>query len=195
MTSVLDDFHPSLALSITYPRTHQLVDLGNTLPVDDVQSSPDLRVHPTSDSAAFPSSQNMTYALILTDPDATSRSDPKSSEYLHWIATMVTDLSSLSDIAAQANELIKYAPPAPPPKTGKHRYVFVLLAGPEGTKLTKPAERPHWGYGKVRHGVRDWAEENGLVVLGECWYVWAVVSNELMRIPGANFFYAQNKQQ
>lgn len=45
--------------------------------------------------------------------------------------------------------------------------MFVLLAGPEGTELTKPEERPHWGYGKVRHGVRDWAEENGLAVVGE----------------------------
>ena len=72
------------------------------------------------------------------------------------------------DLKAQADELMSYLAPSPPPKTGKHRYVFVLLAGPEGAKLKKPEERPHWGYGKVRHGVRNWAEENGLVAVGTC---------------------------
>lgn len=123
-------------------------------------------MHPTSDTTPYQSSKDTVYSLILTDPDAKSRADPSVSEYLHWIATNITDLSAQSIIASQAAELIEYAPPAPPPKTGKHRYVFVLLAG-QGTNLTKPAERPHWGYGKVRHGVRDWAAENDLVVLGE----------------------------
>lgn len=72
------------------------------------------------------------------------------------------------DVQAKPWELIEYLAPSPPPKTGKHRYVFVLLVGTEGRNLTKPEERPHWGYGKVRHGVRDWAEENGLSVVGKC---------------------------
>jgi len=96
----------------------------------------------------------------------------------HWIATNVT-LSPSSFFPSSfspsthnkiqiEDELISYLPPSPPPKTGKHRYVFVLLAGSEGTEVKKPEERPHWGYGKVRHGVRDWAEENGLIVVGKC---------------------------
>lgn len=145
------------------------MNLGNTLSPDDLQSPPDLVMHPTEDTGPLPSSKKMGYALVLTDPDATSRADPKLSEFCHWIAANFTGVSSQFDVMAKATELIEYTPPAPPPRTGKHRYVFVLLAGPEGTKLTKPTERPHWGYGKVRHGVRDWAEENGLVVVGECW--------------------------
>lgn len=72
-------------------------------------------------------------------------------------------------------ELKSYFPPAPPPKTGPHRYVFVLLEGSAAPE--PPKKRPHWGYGKVRHGVRDWAEENDL------------------KVVGANFFFAQNKKQ
>ena len=80
------------------------------------------------------------------------------------------------------DELIEYMPPGPPPKTGKHRYVFVLLKPEEGDgkgkkELRKPKERPHFGYGKIGKGVMDWAEDNGL------------------RPVGANFFYAQNKKQ
>lgn len=64
--------------------------------------------------------------------------------------------------------------PAPPPKTGKHRYVFVLLHG-DVSSLKAPKERKTWGTGKPRHGVRQWAEEAGL------------------KVVGANFFYAKNK--
>lgn len=67
-----------------------------------------------------------------------------------------------------------YFPPAPPPKTGYHRYVFVLLAPaandePSG-HLEKPNDRPHWGYGKVGAGVREWAAENDLIAVGETPY-------------------------
>lgn len=41
----------------------------------------------------------------------------------------------------------------------------------------KPKERPHWGYGTVGKGMRDWAKDNGLTPVG------------------ANFFYAENKEQ
>ena len=83
---------------------------------------------------------------------------------------------SLDMFKLKEGELVEYLPPSPPPKTGKHRYVFVLLEG-KTNHLRTPKERPHWGYGKVRHGVRDWAEENQLEVVG------------------ANFFYAANKKQ
>jgi phosphatidylethanolamine-binding protein (PEBP) family uncharacterized protein len=78
--------------------------------------------------------------------------------------------------APETNVLMSYYPPAPPKGTGFHRYVFVLLEGDaeESSKLKAPEERKHWGYGKKRHGVRDWAKENGL------------------RVVGANFFYAEH---
>ena len=68
-------------------------------------------------------------------------------------------------------ELIEDLAPAPPKKTGKHRYVFVLLEpknDKEGElKLKKPKDRQHWGYGKQGAGVMEWAEENELVVVGK----------------------------
>ena len=66
------------------------------------------------------------------------------------------------------HEIVPYMAPAPPPKTGDHRYVFVVLA-PKGTQdkaLKAPKERPHFGYGKMGAGVKEWADENGLVVVG-----------------------------
>ena len=79
------------------------------------------------------------------------------------------------------DEVMEYKPPGPPPKTGKHRYVFLVFAPKNGTTLpldlTKPKDRQHWGTGEERGGVREWAEGNELVPVG------------------ANFIYSQNKKQ
>lgn len=77
-------------------------------------------------------------------------------------------------------EIMEYLPPAPPPKTGFHRYVFVLLASEEGQRsreLQKPKERTHWGYGEEGKGVEEWAHENGLQAVG------------------AEFFFSENGEQ
>lgn len=138
----------------------------------------------------------MPYVITLTDPDAPSRDNPEWSEMCHWIATNVrlssTTFSILplpeygltEQVASKHGKLadvVEYKPPAPPPKTGKHRYVFLVFAPKNGTTevlhLSKPKDRQHWGTGEERGGVRDWAGENGLVPVA------------------ANFIYAKNKKQ
>jgi hypothetical protein len=68
-------------------------------------------------------------------------------------------------------EIMPYKPPGPPPKTGKHRYVFVALAPVNGTterlNLSTPKDRQRWGFEGERAGLREWAGENGLGVVGE----------------------------
>ena len=107
----------------------------------------------------------------------------------HWIATDIkltpsTTSSGMEETnayniifsptltAANVTELISYQPPSPPPKTGFHRYVFILLAPAlgRGEQLKKPKDRPHWGYGKVGKGVREWAADNDLVAVGKFTY-------------------------
>lgn len=185
---VLDDFEPSYYVDIAYPEAHEPVLLGNDIPVKAVSKRPTFTFHSLTPT---PTKKNSTFTLVLTDPDATSRADPAKSEMCHWVLTNLTtpvpeeavfravrldvvyfDIS----MPRVEGELMSYYPPAPPAKTGKHRYVFVLLES-ESKNVEAPKERPHWGYGKVRHGVKDWAKDNDLTVVG------------------ANFFYAQNKKQ
>jgi phosphatidylethanolamine-binding protein len=192
---VLDDFEPSYYLDIDYPQSHETVFLGNDIPVGAVTKRPVFAFHSVADAYypnrreakksspfAFPTGHTESaFTLILTDPDAKSRDSPKWSEMCHWI---LTNLSTPIEpprnppglLKAKPGEIEEYLPPGPPPKTGAHRYVFVLLEG-NTSNLKPPADRKHWGYGKPRRGVRDWAEENGLTVVG------------------ANFFYAQNEKQ
>lgn len=92
------------------------------------------------------------------------------------------------------NEIIEYKAPAPPWNTGKHRYVLLAFVPANGTTEriypSKPKDRKHWGYEvdddddafeqaswwgfggekkdqKTTPGVRRWAKENGLVVVGK----------------------------
>jgi len=102
-----------------------------------------------------------------------SLSTSNASEGIDEASAYTLELSphAESEIAANMRDLMEYMAPAPPEGTDKHRYVFVLLAaegGEDGRKdLTKPAERPHWGYGKMGKGVRDWASDNRLIAVGE----------------------------
>ena len=125
--------------------------------------------------AAWPMDEVPQLTLAMSDPDAPSRDDPEWSEICHWIATDIP-LSSSSDagfdMSKDLKEIMPYKPPGPPKKTGKHRYVFVALAPVNGTteklNLSKPGDRQHWGYEKERQGLRMWAQEMGLGVVGEC---------------------------
>jgi len=189
---VLDDFQPDYYLDITYTEPHEVVRLGNDIPVKSVSDRPVFLFRPLSPlkppiDGAQDGNEESIFTLVLTDPDAKSRDNPKWSEMCHWIITNLTDPSreppppppffeSAQLLGLKYGEVEKYLPPGPPPKTGPHRYVFVLLKG-DSPHVAAPKDRKHWGYGKARHGVRDWAAENDLAVVG------------------ANFFYAQNVKQ
>lgn len=184
MLTVLDDFHPQIYVGVSYP-SHNSVNLGNQISPSNVSTPPVFEIHPIRNaSSPIPTptlSSNVTYTLVLTDPDATSRSDPIKAEMCHWIITDISIQEPTSysieavemtlgvqvERASNPTELVTYFPPSPPPKTGSHRYVFVLLASEVESNITKPVDRPHWGYGKVGKGVRTWAEENDLIVVGK----------------------------
>jgi phosphatidylethanolamine-binding protein (PEBP) family uncharacterized protein len=189
---VIDDFLPSLTLSIVWPDDH--ADLGNTIKPKHLQEQPSITLLDETSSIVSITS-GMTYVVTLTDPDAPSRDNPKWSEMCHWIATNLSvsektftilplpeyDLTSAPNDASGPDDVVEYKPPGPPPKTGKHRYVFLVFSPKNGTTetlhLSKPKERQHWGTGKDEGGVRDWAEENELVPVA------------------ANFIYSKNKKQ
>ena len=174
---VLKDFQPGYDLHIAYTEAHLSVDLGNILPVDAVSSRPVIEFFPPSTSFNPSSGQKLRhekYTLVLTDPDATSRDDPKWSEMCHWIVTNIT-MAGIDGAPSIGHELVEYLPPAPPPGTGKHRYVFVLLKSNKNHQLQPPTMRKHWGYGTAWEGVQRWANENSLSIVS------------------ADFFYAENE--
>jgi phosphatidylethanolamine-binding protein (PEBP) family uncharacterized protein len=191
---VITDFLPSLTLAVSWPKRH--AKLGNTLKPAHLQDRPTiiLRYDTSAEGQRDPA---MTYVVTLTDPDAPSRDNPEWSEMCHWIAANVSVSSGAFSILPlpelrlpgteteaderSGNDVVQYKPPGPPPKTGKHRYVFLVFAPRNGTTeplhLSEPEDRRHWGMGSEGGGVRDWAEMNELVPVA------------------ANFVYSKNKKQ
>lgn len=169
--TVFDAFKPFLKLEVKWK--HAAAEVGNTVKPSKVQDTPTVSfigTLPDLFSAATADGVPQ-LTLALTDPDAPSRENPEWSQICHWLATDITLTSSGAVHNVQHfDEIVPYKPPGPPPKTGKHRYVFAALAPANGTteKLhqSKPGGRQHWGYSGERQGLRDWAEENGLEVVG-----------------------------
>ncbi|KAL9595281.1 MAG: hypothetical protein Q9219_006534 [cf. Caloplaca sp. 3 TL-2023] len=214
--SVLGDPPPRAPIIHKSLEKAEIIPDGNKIKPKAVSSSPDLFVHAFREhdgpNPSPTTRSNVTYTLVLTDPDATSHSNPVKAEMCHWIVTGISlnanpadrvlwpgahrDTEAIADTVdlsaakpqmyengSNAEELMPYLAPTPPPGTGFHRYVFVMLA-PKTDKdaetaksLKKPKERPHWGYGKAGKGIRDWAADNGLTPVG------------------ANFFFAKHKRQ
>ncbi|KAK4114740.1 PEBP-like protein [Canariomyces notabilis] len=198
--TVIDDFKPSLSIHIRWP-SGKHASLGNTLNPKRLQDPPVILLHDISkaspESGACTTDKgrsSITYVVTLTDPDAPSRDDPKWSEFCHWIlsATLKPIPSDPSTASSgwcpyglsKVEEVMPYKPPAPPAKTGSHRYVFLAFVPGNGTTdklhLSKPEARKHWGYDTEKgetKGVREWADENGLAPVA------------------ANFIYAKNKKQ
>ncbi|ORY58708.1 phosphatidylethanolamine-binding protein [Pseudomassariella vexata] len=183
--TVIDEFFPSFILDASWS-SDDYASLGNTLKVKKIQKKPKILLSQDPSTSTTLCNPNVTYAVTLTDPDAPSRDNPKWAEMCHFIAsgfatTLSSDDSCSSLELTNLTDIMPYKAPGPPPKTGKHRYVFLVFAPANSTtsplNLTKPEDRQHWGTGKQRHGVRDWAHENDLVPVA------------------ANFVYAQNKKQ
>jgi len=188
--TVIDDFLPSLTLSVSWEKDN--ADLGNTIKPKYLQKEPTISLFNQPDGSTTVS--GLSYVVTLTDPDAPSRDNPEWSEMCHWIGANVSVSERMVSILpmpiysreepltmSKPDQVIEYKPPGPPKKTGKHRYVFLVFAPKNGTTaplhLIKPKDRRHWGTGKERGGVRDWARENGLVPVA------------------ANFVYSQHKKQ
>jgi hypothetical protein len=171
---------PSLGLHATWSSKERAL-LGNLIKPKHLQEEPSIALHDMQAASNFKS--NVSYIVALTDPDAPSRDKPKWSEFCHWIASGKLkpalcdpkDPAPCAPVLSDLDEVVSYKPPAPPEKTGRHRYVFLAFVPANGTTeklhLSKPSERKHWGYdvekGETK-GVRQWAEDNGLAPVGEC---------------------------
>ncbi|XP_058804006.1 protein D3-like [Phymastichus coffea] len=113
---------PSELLSATYKDGDKDKDVhfGEELTPTIVKDPPAL---------SWMSEDSSHYAILMVDPDAPSREDPKFREMLHWLVANVpgSDLNKGEVIA-------EYAGSAPQKETGLHRYVMLVFKQPD--KLT-----------------------------------------------------------
>jgi len=81
-------FTPSILFSIIWPANGTEVTLGNKIAKDMTLDEPEINIllstHTQTGSDDIRSG-DVSYTLVMTDPDAPSRNDPKFGEWRHWI--------------------------------------------------------------------------------------------------------------
>lgn len=173
------------------------IAMGNTIKLEKTQSQPQLQfvIDPRlSDEAGAPKITDADlFTLVMTDPDAPSRTDKTYSEYCHYVATdlkllnetmhstggTVTEPQFLATSIDHGNVIETFVPPGPPKNTGLHRYIYILYKQPPhstGKDFTKVKGRMNWGYGIKGVGAAKWAAENNLTPIA------------------VNFFLTENKE-
>ncbi|PAV80547.1 hypothetical protein WR25_11395 isoform B [Diploscapter pachys] len=105
------------------------VNLGNVLTPTQVKDMPKLAWE--ADSGAL-------YTVLMTDPDAPSRKDPKFREWHHWLVINVPG----SDIS-KGDTIAQYIGSGPPEKTGKNPLsdFSKLRVVVQPTQIVHPFER------------------------------------------------------
>ncbi|ORY95615.1 phosphatidylethanolamine-binding protein [Syncephalastrum racemosum] len=157
------DFNPQVMVQVQYPGSGDEVAMGNTLEIGKTQEVPRVMFIPTDD--------NTQYTLLLVDPDAPSKSDPKFGPYRHWVVGNIPGSTGLVETNT-ANELTPYMGPAPPPGSGPHRYIFLLYRQTREQHSFTPLNVQD----RSKFSFSNFAQENQLELIG------------------ANFFYAERKE-
>ncbi|KAF9115724.1 hypothetical protein BGX27_006671 [Mortierella sp. AM989] len=162
---VLDSFKSKTLLAINYGSDDKEVALGNKLSVQETQHTPQVSFQAES--------PNDKYTLIMTDPDAPSRSNPKMREYRHWV---LSNLSGSSDFqpanVSQGTVVTPYMGPAPPSGSGPHRYIFLLYKQTPSTDIS--ALSSSLNSDRAGFKAKQFTSQAGL------------------ELVGANYFFAEN---
>ncbi|KAF1806408.1 phosphatidylethanolamine-binding protein [Mucor lusitanicus] len=153
---VPENFTPSTLVSATYANGED-VALGNFIKPSESADTPKVAFIAPDETAE--------YTLLVVDPDAPSKEDPKWGPYRHWVITNIPASGDLS----KGNALAPYMGPAPPPKTRDHRYIFLLYKQP----------RTQADFGTLAEESNNWDFK-------------AFVNQHNLELIGVNFFISRN---
>uniref|UniRef100_A0A1Q3FL91 Putative phosphatidylethanolamine-binding protein n=1 Tax=Culex tarsalis TaxID=7177 RepID=A0A1Q3FL91_CULTA len=102
---------PPMLAKVSYPSGAE-ASLGNELTPTQVKDQP---------TVSWEADPKSLYTLILTDPDAPSRTNPKMREWRHWIVINIP-----GEDVASGEPVAEYISSAPPQGSGLHRYAFLV---------------------------------------------------------------------
>lgn len=87
-------------VQVVYPENHKEVLMGTHFNVSEAQHTPIVTVT----APGITEADCGKYTVVMTDPDAPSRDDPKWSEFCHWIAKIPASGVFQSDLPKEAME-------------------------------------------------------------------------------------------
>ncbi|KAL4069186.1 phosphatidylethanolamine-binding protein [Scleroderma citrinum] len=173
-------FSPEALLVISWP-TGKEATLGNTLTALDTVHEPSIAFTPMITQASY---DEVSYTLVMTDPDAPSRKDPKLAQWRHWVVTGIkapppTNVDT-GDLSARFTQppISPYYVPSPPPGSGPHHYyglfsVLLLYREPAVGVTVAPnaPERKNSPKDRGKWNAATFAEEYGLKLVAANFFV------------------------
>ncbi|KAK7086684.1 Phosphatidylethanolamine-binding protein 1 [Halocaridina rubra] len=114
----------------------------------------------------WPTEPNALYTLCMTDPDAPSRKDPKSREFLHWLLVNIPGCDLVKGEA-----LAEYVGSGPPKGTGLHRYVFLAYKQPGPVTCDEPKMPNNSPDNRRKFSIRNFAAKYGMTLIGANFYL------------------------
>ncbi|CAI4226361.1 unnamed protein product [Auanema sp. JU1783] len=145
---VLSESHEDMQeIEITYENDLK-VNMGNELkPV---------QVHNKPSNISWEADPGVLYTLIMTDPDAPSRSNPKFREFKHWLVVNIigNDLST-------GSSLTDYLGSAPPEETGLHRYIFLIFK--QNVRIEVATRNTSCSEGRAKFNTEKYVKTNHLI--------------------------------
>lgn len=97
---------------------------GNELTPTQVKDKPKLE---------WPNEPDTLYTVLLTDPDAPSRKEPKFREWHHWLVMNIP-----GNQIDKGDVITDYVGSGPPKDSGLHRYVFLVFKQPKKLSCNEP---------------------------------------------------------
>lgn len=141
------DAKPSASIKVTYPSNVE-VQQGNELAPTKVKDVPKFE---------FEAKADQLYTLVMVDPDAPSRKDPKFREILHYLVSNIPG----NDVA-KGDTLAEYIGSGPPKDTGSHRYIFLVYHQKDGRLQSDIKISNHSIEGRKSFSIRKFAKDNKL---------------------------------
>ncbi|KAL5285482.1 PEBP1.2 family protein [Megaselia abdita] len=97
------------------------------------------------------------YTLLMTDPDAPSRAEPKFREWHHWLVGNIP-----GNNVSKGDVLSAYVGAGPPKGTGLHRYVLLVFRQSKKLDFDEPRLTNTSGEGREKFNTRKFIEKYGL---------------------------------
>ncbi|THH16201.1 hypothetical protein EW146_g4401 [Bondarzewia mesenterica] len=175
-----ETFQPSLLFSVIYP-TGKEVMLGNELTVADTADEPEIVLTPMNVAVEQADSTgdakgDLSYTLVMLDPDAPTRKEPIYRQFRHWVITglkapLEGDLKTANVVALHTHpSTTPYRPPGPRSASGLHRYTFLLFQEPSSEQgFTIPRDAPEHGVAleeRRKWNAVQFGERHGLKLIG-----------------------------
>lgn len=137
---------PTEFLKVTYGK--EQADKGNELTPTIVQNKPN--VEWTAEEGAL-------YTLLMTDPDAPSRTNPKMREWHHWL------IGNIPGNQIDKGDIITdYVGSGPPKGSGLHRYVFLVFKQPKRISFSEGKISRTTGKGREKFSTKSFVKKYSL---------------------------------